>query len=82
MCLIDQRKHHDFEAWICSFDVWNSNVIYSGGDDCKLFSTDLRENSKKKIGNHDAGVTSLLSDVFHEHWLYSGRYYKLTYCYH
>ena len=74
MCIIDKRKNHDFEAWICAFDVWNSNVVYSGGDDSKLFLTDLREDSKKRIGVHDAGVTSLLSDIFHEHWLFSGSY--------
>ena len=49
MRLIDQRKNHDFEAWICSFDVWDSNVVYSGGDDCKLFMTDMREDSKKRV---------------------------------
>ena len=74
MRIIDKRKNHDFEAWICAFDVWNSNVVYSGGDDSKLFLTDLREDSKKRIGVHDAGVTSLLSDIFHEHWLFSGSY--------
>lgn len=25
-----QWKCHDFEAWTCSFDFWNENVVYSG----------------------------------------------------
>jgi len=23
-------KAHDFEAWICAFDQWNSQVVYTG----------------------------------------------------
>ena len=23
-------KAHDYEAWICAFDYWNPEVIYSG----------------------------------------------------
>ena len=68
------KKIHDYESWITVFDSWNPDVVYSGGDDCKLFLRDLRDDTKKKIGNHDAGVTSLLSDNFNEHHLFSGRY--------
>lgn len=28
--VVSQWKCHDFEAWTCSFDFWNSNVVYSG----------------------------------------------------
>ena len=70
----ESRKIHDFEAWIVIFDAWNSKVIFSGGDDSKLFMTDLRTNSKIRVGIHDAGVTSLLSDIHEEFKLYSGSY--------
>ena len=33
---------HDFEAWISAFDAWNSDVIYSGGDDGALKIFDMK----------------------------------------
>jgi diphthamide biosynthesis protein 7 len=72
-------KGHDYEAWICAFDYWQNNVVYSGGDDIKLKRWDLRQdpgsgptlvNSK----SHSAGVCSLQSNPFHEHLLASGSY--------
>ena len=32
---------HEYEAWITAFDAWNSNVVFSGGDDglLKMFDT-------------------------------------------
>ena len=75
--IIQTSKQHDFEAWICTYDTWDPNLIYSGGDDCKLKIWDLRScNSGLVIGKncHDAGVTSLLSDQYNEYQLYSGSY--------
>jgi len=71
---------HDFEAWICAFDCFHRNIVYSGGDDMKLKRWDLRidpstsgathTNSKA----HSAGVCSFASHPLKEHILASGSY--------
>lgn len=68
---------HDFEAWIAAFDCWKpESVVYSGGDDMALKVHDLRTNSTVLTNrkHHTAGVTSLLSDAFNEHRIFSGSY--------
>ena len=49
-------------------------MIYSGGDDCKLKIWDLRSSGNNIVICQDTGVTSLLSDQYNEHQLYSGSY--------
>ena len=71
---------HDYEAWICAFDYFHPDIVFSGGDDVKLKRWDLRMdpsasgpthvNSKA----HTAGVCSLRSHPFQEHILASGSY--------
>ncbi|XP_012271683.1 diphthine methyltransferase [Orussus abietinus] len=67
---------HQFETWTAAFDYWNSNVIYSGGDDCKFQRFDTRVGSKPTNVNrsHTAGVTSIRSDPFREFSLTTGSY--------
>ncbi|XP_033335696.2 diphthine methyltransferase [Megalopta genalis] len=67
---------HKFEAWITAFDYWDTNVIYSGGDDCKFKKFDIRiERCPVAINKaHDAGVTSLHSNAMREFLLASGSY--------
>eukprot|EP00095_Tigriopus_kingsejongensis_P006120 maker-scaffold98_size375582-snap-gene-1.14 protein:Tk06120 transcript:maker-scaffold98_size375582-snap-gene-1.14-mRNA-1 annotation:"wd repeat-containing protein 85-like" len=78
--VMETRKCHDYESWICAFDAWNSEVIYSGGDDSILLAHDLRmERPAFKCREHMAGVTSLLSDVHHEFRLLSGSYDETLY---
>jgi diphthamide biosynthesis protein 7 len=33
---------HEYESWIAAFDAWNSNVVFSGGDDGILKIHDTR----------------------------------------
>ncbi|XP_036319686.1 LOW QUALITY PROTEIN: diphthine methyltransferase [Rhagoletis pomonella] len=66
---------HGFEAWTCAFDKWDSNCIYSGGDDVLLLAYDLRSGTCIFTNkSHNAGVTCLLSHPLREHLLLTGSY--------
>ncbi|CAG5125252.1 unnamed protein product, partial [Candidula unifasciata] len=39
-------KAHDYEAWITAFHKSDHNLVFSGGDDCKLKCWDLRNTSQ------------------------------------
>ncbi|XP_065898342.1 diphthine methyltransferase-like isoform X2 [Dysidea avara] len=66
---------HEHEAWIVAADRWNTNIIYSGGDDCKLLVWDHRDNQLIRcVKYHDMGVCSIQSSPHQEHLLVSGSY--------
>ncbi|CRK98430.1 CLUMA_CG011788, isoform A [Clunio marinus] len=70
-----QWNAHDFEAWTCAFDCYNSNVIFSGGDDSSFNIWDIRDGSnatRTKKSSRDAGVTSFLN--LKENFLLVGSY--------
>lgn len=52
-------KAHDFEPWITAWDYWSRDVVYSGGDDCKLKGWDVREGCSKPIFVNKRSATSL-----------------------
>ncbi|KAL5277068.1 DPH7 family protein [Megaselia abdita] len=69
---------HNFEAWICAFDDWNQNLLYTGGDDTLFHCFDIRcpKEAFKTLTNksHGAGVTCFLSHPSKENFLLSGSY--------
>ncbi|WVF67097.1 hypothetical protein IAT40_001842 [Kwoniella sp. CBS 6097] len=69
-------KAHDFEPWITSFDNWDLNTVWSGGDDCKLKRWDIRETFRPTLvnKNFEAGVTTITSSPHTPHLLAVGSY--------
>ncbi|WWD16638.1 hypothetical protein CI109_101068 [Kwoniella shandongensis] len=67
---------HDYEPWITTFDLWDTNIVWSGGDDCKLKRWDLRETSRPTLvnKNFEAGVTTITPSPHTEHLLAVGSY--------
>ncbi|KOC69406.1 WD repeat-containing protein 85 [Habropoda laboriosa] len=73
---INSWNAHGFEAWIAAFNYWDTNVVYSGGDDCKFQCFDTRVGTHPIASNrvHGAGVTSIHSNITREFLLSSGSY--------
>ncbi|KAG8998509.1 hypothetical protein FRB94_006854 [Tulasnella sp. JGI-2019a] len=70
-------KAHEFEPWVATWDYWARDVVYSGGDDCKLKGWDVREGGSKATfvnNSFDAGVTTIQSHPHTEHMLAVGSY--------
>lgn len=68
---------HDFEPWIAAWNYWDTNIIYSGGDDLKLKGWDIRQGFDQPTfinKRFDAGITTIQSNPHIEHVLAVGSY--------
>jgi len=69
---------HDFEAWTVCLSKNDTNLMFSGGDDCKLNFYDLRVNNRAAIksnkNTHNMGVTSMVCPKNSENSLWTGSY--------
>ncbi|KAH7930977.1 WD40 repeat-like protein [Leucogyrophana mollusca] len=77
MAVTDSWHAHDYEPWIAAWDYWNSNVVFSGGDDLKMKGWDARLGFEQPIfvnKRFDAGVTTIQSHPHVEHAVAVGSY--------
>ncbi|KAI0639409.1 WD-40 repeat-containing protein [Trametes polyzona] len=77
LTVTDSWHAHDYEPWIAAWDYWNTNVVYSGGDDLKMKGWDIRQGGSQPIfvnKRFDAGVTTIQSHPYIEHILAVGSY--------
>ncbi|KAG5899352.1 hypothetical protein JTB14_036841 [Gonioctena quinquepunctata] len=67
---------HEFETWITGFYYWDTNIFFSGGDDSLFLKFDRRAGKEpvSKNRSHNAGVTSLHSNLSRENLLATGSY--------
>lgn len=74
---VDHVWHaHDYEPWITSWDLWQPDTIWSGGDDLKLKRWDIRAPMAPTFVNKqfEGGVTTIVSNPHVEHMLAVGSY--------
>ncbi|KAI0033176.1 WD-40 repeat-containing protein [Vararia minispora EC-137] len=73
----DSWHAHDYEPWIAAWNYWDTNIIYSGGDDLKMKAWDIRAGFSQPVAinkRFTAGVTTIQSHPNTEHIIAVGSY--------
>ncbi|KAF9056166.1 WD40-repeat-containing domain protein [Panaeolus papilionaceus] len=68
---------HDYEPWIATWDQWNPNIVYTGGDDLKMKGWDIRQSLDQPTfvnKRFEAGVTTIQAHPNKEHIIAVGSY--------
>ncbi|PBL01145.1 WD-40 repeat-containing protein [Armillaria gallica] len=72
---------HGYEPWIAAWNYWDTNMVFSGGDDLQMKGWDVREDLTKPIfvnKRFDAGITSIQSHPYVEKLIAVGSYDNLV----
>eukprot|EP00794_Sanderia_malayensis_P003306 gene3306-3791_t len=74
--IVTEWSGHDYDAWIVTQDKFSPDIVYSGGDDCRLKTWDLRALARPTHINksHAMGVCSIQGNRHREFIIASGSY--------
>jgi len=77
MTVAESWHAHDYEPWISAWNYWDTNVLFSGGDDLKMKGWDIRQGFDSPIFENrrfESGVTTIQSHPHIEHLVAVGSY--------
>lgn len=77
LVMSDTWHAHDYEPWIVAWDYWNTNTIFSGGDDLMLKVWDCRQGFEQpSLVNRrfDSGITTIQANPHVENVVAVGSY--------